>query len=323
MHRRALLQLATLMPFGLVGPRIAWGDEWPQRPVKFIVPFGPGGANDIAARIFADRLSPIWRQPVVVENRPGGDAVVAISAVVGANDDHVLLFTASAAFTPHPYVHENLSYDAKRDLLPVAGVSELSIGIAVPQSLNVDSLPGLVSSVREQPGKLNWGAISSLDDFVFRGFLKSTGLAMSRVPYRDPISALNDLTESRIDVCLAALALVLPRMQTGKVKAIAVTNRERSPAAPNLPTATEAGYPLLTYGPLLGVFGSRALTPEIRERIASGLQTAAADPAVVNRLAPTGQVVRFVAHSEFIETIEQERAKIAAIAQMVDIHPGE
>jgi len=323
MDRRTLIRLAASAPIGLVGSRIAWGQDWPQRPIKFIVPFGPGSAGDIAARIFAEKLSPIWGQPVVVENRPGGDAIVAISAVVGANDNHMLLFCGSATFTPHPYVHEKLPYDEKRDLVPVAGVCEVSIGLAVPESLNVDSVADLMNLVRKEPGKLNWGAIASLDDFIFRGFLKSTGLTMSRVPYRDPISALNDLSQARIDVCLAALALVLPRVQAGKVKAIAVTNQERSSVAPNVPTVTEAGYPSLSYGPVQGIFGSRAMTPAISDRIASGLRTAAADPAVVSRLAPTGQVVRYVAPAEFIKAIEQERAKVAAIAKMVDIHPGD
>ena len=323
MDRRTFLQFAASAPLALAGSRMARAQDWPQRPIKFIVPFGPGSANDIAARVFAEKLSPIWRQSVLVENRPGGDAIVAISAVVDANDNHMLLFTGSSTFTPHPYVHEKLPYDEKRDLVPVAGVSELSIAIAVPQSLNVDSLAGLVSLVRKEPGKLNWGAISSLDDFVFRGFLKSNGLSMSRVPYRDPISALNDLTEARIDVCLAALALVLPRAQTRKVRAIAVTNQERSPVAPDVPTVIEASYPSLSYAPILGIFGPRATTPATSARIASGLQTAAADPAVVSRLAPTGQVVKYVAPAEFIKSIEQERTKIAAIAKMVDIHPGE
>jgi len=323
MDRRTLLRLAASAPLGLVGSRIAWGQDWPQRPVKFIVPFGPGSANDITARVFAEKLSPTWGQPIVVENRPGGDAIVAISAVVDANDNHILLFSGSSTFTPHPYVHEKLPYDGKRDLVPVAGVSELSIGIAVPQALNVDSLAELVNLARKEPGKLNWGAIASLDDFVFRGFLKSSGLTMSRVPYRDPISALNDLSEARIDVCLAALALVLPRVQTGKVKAIAVTNQERSQVAPDVQTVTEAGYPSLSYAPILGVFGSRAMIPTISAQIASGLQTAAADSAVVSRLAPTGQIVRYVAPTEFIKRIEQERTKIASIAKEVDIHPGE
>jgi tripartite-type tricarboxylate transporter receptor subunit TctC len=202
MDRRAFLRLTGLTSVGLLSLDSSRAQNWPQRRVKIIVPIGPGGTSDICARTFADKLSAIWQQPVVVENRPGGDAIVGILAVISANDDYTLLLTGSAVFTPHPYVHAKLPYDAKRDLVPVAGMSELSIGIAVPQSLSVDSLAQLVSMVRKEPGKLNWGAISSMDDFIFSAFLKSEGLIMTRVPYRDPISALNDLSEARIDVCI-------------------------------------------------------------------------------------------------------------------------
>ena len=322
MNRRALLGLSA---GGLVVSQLgnAFAQAWPQRPVKVIVPLGPGSAADITARIVAERLATIWHQPVVVENRPGGDSLVGISAFVGAHDDHVLFFAASAAFTPHPFVHEQLSYDSKRDLVPIAGISEVGVGIAVPESLGCSSLKELVSAVRSQPGKLNWGAITSLDDFVFSGFLKSEGLIMSRVPYRDPVSALNDLSEARIDLALAALALVLPRVQTGKVKALAVPNPRRSPVAPELPTVAEAGYPALGYDPILGLFGPSIMTSEVRQRIAADLRTVASDPDLPSRLAPTGQVVGFVPTDEFVATIEAESAKVTTLAKMLDIHPGQ
>ena len=203
----------------------------------------------------------------------------------------------------------------------MTGISELSVGIAVPQSLNVDSLTQLVSMVRKEPGKLNWGAIASMGDFIFSAFLKSEGLIMTRVPYRDPISALNDLSEARIDVCIASLSSILPRVRSGKVKALDITNPRRSPAASGLPTATEAGYSSLTYAPILGIFGSRALRVEARARITADLKTATEDSSVVSRLAPTGQEVKFVAPAAFTETIVQERAKVAAIAKMLDTRP--
>ena len=324
MDRRAFLRLTGLTSIGLlIQSDSSWAQNWPQHPVKIIVPIGPGSTSDICARTFADKLSAIWQQPVVVENRPGGDAIVGIMAMISANDDHTLLLTGSAVFTPHPYVHEKLPYDAKRDIVPVAGICELSGGIAVPQSLNVDTLTQLVSMVRKEPGKLNWGAIASLDDFIFSAFLKSEGLIMTRVPYRDPISALNDLSEARIDVCIAALSGLLPRVQSGKVKVLAIINPRRSPAAPELSTATEAGYSSLTYAPILGIFGSRALTAEARARIAADLKTVTEDSSVVSRLAPIGLEVKFFAPAAFTETIEQERAKIAAIAKMLDIRPAQ
>jgi tripartite-type tricarboxylate transporter receptor subunit TctC len=322
MNRRALLSLVAAGLF-LTPLDNAFAQAWPQRPVKLIVPLGPGSAADITARIVADRLSAIWHQPVVVENRPGGDSLVAISAFVGAHDDHVLFFAASASFTPHPFVHEQLSYDSTRDLVPIAGISEVGVGIAVPESLGFKSLGELVSAVRSQPGKLNWGAITSLDDFVFSGFLKSEGLTMSRVPYRDPVSALNDLSEGRIDLALAALALALPRVQTGKVKLLAVTNPHRTPVAPELPTATEAGYSALSYDPVLGLFGPNVMTSEVRRRIAADLQIVGSDADLPARLATTGQVVDFLSPDQFAAAIDEERTKVTTIAKLLDIHPDQ
>jgi tripartite-type tricarboxylate transporter receptor subunit TctC len=324
MDRRRFIVLAACGFFGTAASiNEGWAQAWPQRPVKFIVTLGPGSASDIAARLIADRLSTLWQQPVVVENRPGGDSVVGISAFVSAHDDHVLLYAAGANFTPQPYVHERLPYDAQRDLVPIAGISEVSVGIAVPQSLNVSSLAELVGIAGKQPGKLNWGAITSLDDFVFSGFLKSQGLSMSRVPYRDPVSALNDLSEGRIDVALAALALSVPRALTGKVKLLAVVNRQRSPVASDLPTVVEAGYPSLGYDPIGGLFGPSVMTAEVRQKIADDLRTIASDPSLQARLTPTGQIVDFVSTDKFAESIETEREKVTTLAKMLDIHPDQ
>jgi tripartite-type tricarboxylate transporter receptor subunit TctC len=123
---------------GLTTP--SQGQTWPQRTVKFIVPLGPGSGVDIAARLFADRLTARWGKPVVVENRPGGDGFVAITGFVGARDDHTLLFSPSAAFTAHPFLHEKLPYDP-RDLVAIARVSNTLVAIGVPASQRLDRLP--------------------------------------------------------------------------------------------------------------------------------------------------------------------------------------
>jgi tripartite-type tricarboxylate transporter receptor subunit TctC len=143
--QRSLLALALLAPFVLGAPPAA-GQSWPQRTVKFLLPLGPGSGVDIGA-LLADRLAARWGQPVVVENRPGGDAVVAISAFVNANDDHVLLMTPTSSFTAHPYLHDNLPYKPA-DLLPIARVSNTLITIGVPAPLEVSSLEQLVSRAR-------------------------------------------------------------------------------------------------------------------------------------------------------------------------------
>ena len=127
---------------------------WPQRPVKFIIPLGPGSGVDITARLFADKLAAKWGQPVVVENRPGGDAIVAITAVIGAKDDHVLLFAPTSTFTAHPYLHDKLPYDIN-DLVPVARVTNTLIGVGVPTSLGVNTVKELAQKIKATPGTLN------------------------------------------------------------------------------------------------------------------------------------------------------------------------
>src|SRR5262249_8357856 len=157
---------------------------WPQRPVRLLLPLGPGSGVDIGARLLADRLSKRWGQPVVVENKPGGDAIVAITTFVSAHDDHVLLCAPSSSFTGHPYLHDNLPYKPS-DLLPIARVSNTIITVSVPASLNVGSLKDLFALARSQPGKLNWASVTGALDFLIDGFLKRSGLNMTKVPYRN------------------------------------------------------------------------------------------------------------------------------------------
>jgi tripartite-type tricarboxylate transporter receptor subunit TctC len=288
---------------------------WPQRTVKWILPFGAGSGIDIGARMLADPLAARWGKSMVVENRPGGDGFVAISAFTAANDDHTLLYSAIGTFTIHPFVHDKLPYDASRDLLPIAKVSETIVAITVPESLKVSSLAELMELARAQPGKLNYAAAAGTSDFVFAAFLRSVGLSMTLVPYRDVVQAPNDLAEGRIQVLASSYAVVRPQAQTGKIKVLAVTNRERAPAVADIPTATEAGFPALSYEAPVGLFGPRGMPIELRERIATDIRAAAADPTFVARMAATGQVVDARGPSEFAAVIEQQRAKLGAVAE--------
>src|ERR1700755_3507540 len=127
--------LAILLTLGATSvPSKAQSQNWPTRSVKFIVPFGPGAGADIGARLFAERLAQRWGQPVVVENRPGGDSFVAIAAFLAANDDHTMLFAGMGTFTAHPYLHDKLPYDM-RDIVPVAGASNIVVVMAAPAAL--------------------------------------------------------------------------------------------------------------------------------------------------------------------------------------------
>ena len=320
MHRRsfALAAFSVLLTASVfhsipATAQTSSSEPWPQRSVKFIVPLGPGSGVDITARLIADRLSQKWGKPVVVENKPGGDAIVAISAFTGANDDHVLLMAPTSTFTAHPFLHEKLPYDVN-DLVPIARVSNTVIAVGVPASLGVNSVNDLVARAKAEPGKLNSASATGANDFVVAGYLKQSGADIARVPYRDTVQAINDLAEGRIQLYVAAFAIMRPQVQAGKVKVIAITNSERAPMLADVPTAKEAGHPGLTIDGLVGLFGPRDMPKELRDRIAADVMAAAADPEVATRIGATGQIVRPGGAEEFAKDIAEQSKRVSESA---------
>jgi tripartite-type tricarboxylate transporter receptor subunit TctC len=293
--------------------------QWPTRPVKFIVPLGVGSGADIGARLLADRLSQRWGQPVIVDNRPGGDALVAINAFVSAHDDHVLFYGPSGSFVSHPYQHDSLPYKPS-DLAPIARVSNTIIVVTIPTELHMDTMKQLAESARAEPGKLNWAGVTGTNDFMFSGWLALEHLDMTKVPYKNPVDAAKDLGENRVQVYLPALAIVRPQLDSGKIKLLAVTNSARAPTRPELPTVKEAGYPALTLDGLVGLFGPPDMPSELRNRIAADIR-AAADDTIKERLNQTGQTPNIGGPEEFAKSIEEQRATVASMAKVLGLKP--
>ena len=296
--------------------------DWPQRSVKIIVPLGPGSGVDITARLFSDRLTAIWGKPVVVENRPGGDGFVGITGFIGAHDDHTLLFTPTATFTAHPFQHEKLPYDA-RDLIPIARVANTLVPIAVPASSDIKSVKDFDDAARKAPGTLNWAGVTGALDFMFAAFLKNENLKVEKVAYRDNVQALNDLAEGRIQAYVAALAIVRPQVQAGKVRLIAMMNRERAPSAPEVPTVKEAGFPQLEMDGLTGFFGSREMTDDVRKKISLDVSAVAKDSEIISKLGATGSLVRAGTPQEFAAAIAEQQSRVAQAAASLGIKPAQ
>ena len=309
------LALSALLP----GSRAA-ADVWPNRPVRFIVTLGPGSGVDIGARLFADKLSARWGQPVVVENRPGGDGMVAITSFLSAHDDHTLLVSPVSSFTAHPYFRDKLPYDPQ-DLIPIARISKTVVAVSVPTSLNVNSLKELEALARAKPDQLNWTTATGFTDFVFAGYLHTVGLKMAKVPYKNPAGAVTDLASGTIQVYMPAYAIVRPQVEAGTVKVLAVTNHERAPALPNVPTAVEEGYPSLEFDGLVGLFGPPGIADDVRAKIAEDIRTAASDPELLKRLTATGQIVSPGNAAEFAVSIARQRAQVAAVAKLFGNKP--
>ncbi len=306
---RTLLSVLTLSAV----PSIA--QPWPQHTVRVIVPLPPGIPTDLVCRLVAERLAERWHQPVVVENRQGADGIPAVSGFVSARDDHTLLCSFPGIVTINPLIYEKLPYDPSRDLVPVVSLSDNFIGIAAPTALKVNSLDDFVKLARSQPGKLNWAASPGNPVYGFAAFLKSSGIEMVQISYRDFRPALQDAGEGRIQAVATGVGALLPLAHAGKLKLLIVHNRQRSPQAPEVPTAIEAGYPELTLEGLTGFYGSRDMPADFKERIAADVRAAAADPAMAERVASVGSALHVGTPAEFAAAIEEQRAKIAAIAR--------
>ena len=299
----------------LLGTAASMAQNWPTRPVKFILTLGPGSGSDISARLLGDRLSKKWGQPIVIENRPGGDGIVAINAFVSAHDDHVLLYAPSSSFIAHPYQHDNLPYRPS-DLVPIARVSNTVVGISVPATSPAKTLKDVVDEARAKPGQLNWAGLTGALDMMFESWLKSIGLDLKKVPYRNPVEAANDLAAGRVQVYESAYAIARPQIQAGMIKMLAVTNTARSSVIPNIPTVAEAGFPALTIDGLVGLFGPPSMPLALRERLAADIKAVMdSDPIINDRLILTAQIPNPGAPGEFAKSIEDQRAVLAKSAK--------
>jgi tripartite-type tricarboxylate transporter receptor subunit TctC len=292
--------------------------EWPHRTVRLIAPVPAGSASDFSARLFAERLSRRWGQPVIVENRPGADAVIGVTAFLGADDDHTLLYAISAVITVLPITHEKLSFDPVRELVPIAPTSEIVLAIAASEKSSIRSLAGLVQRARAQPGKLNWASSPGLPPLVVGGFFKNSKLDLALVSYRDLAPALQDVGEGRIDLFVHALGVIMPQVQSDRARLLAVASDVRAPLVPDVPTVTEAGFPELRMDGVAGLFGKRGMPDALRDRIAADVRAVASNPDVRERLAAVGQAARPGTAAEFAALLDQYRRRLADLAKTID-----
>jgi tripartite-type tricarboxylate transporter receptor subunit TctC len=317
---RTMQRSTRVLSAGLLVAFIAWAvpsnaETWPQRTVRVIVPLPPGTATDVVTRLFAERLSERWHQPVVIENRQGADGIPAVAGFVGARDNHTLLCSFAGIITINPVTYEKLPYDPIRDLVPVASIADNFVGIAVSETLKIKSLDDFIKLARAQPGKFSWAATPGVPLYALAALQNSTGIQMVQVAYRDFAPALQDVGEGRIQAIAAGLALMLPQMQAGKIRLLMLNSRQRSPQAPEVPTASETGHPELTFDSVVGFYGWRDMPTDLKERIAADVRTVATDPAIAARVANSGSALRVGTPAEFAAAIERQRAQIAAIAR--------
>lgn len=286
--------------------------DWPTQAVKIVTPFPPGSGGDVTARLFAYALAKRWGKPVIIENRPGADGILAVTALVNSSDGHTILYSNGGPLTSNQLSHAGkLPYDAARDLAAISGGAEVFVAIGVPSSLSVGTLDEFIKLARSRPGQLNWGATPGTLDYLLPGFFAQVGLDMARIPYRDVASAMQDLSQARLHFYVASLATQLPVAQSGAGKIIAVTNRARAPANPEIATTQEAGFSDLTYEAFLGFFGPRSMPAATRDRISADIRAIGADDALASKFEAIGMKVRVTTPVELDSLVAAERAALA------------
>lgn len=288
----------------------AFAQGWPTRNVKIVTPQPAGTAIDTGLRMFADRLAKRWGHSVIVENRPGGDGIPATSAFVQARDDHALYGSPGYPFTIAPSVLDKLPYDPQGDVTPITLIMETPLMIAANSKLPANSMAELEKLGREQPGKLNWASTAGLPNFAFNYFLKTTNVAMAYVPYRDAASAMNDVGEGRIEIYVTSYGTVLPSLQAGKLKVLAMLGGGRIPLAPQIPTTTEVGYPKVRADGFAGLFGVKGMVPALRDRIAADVKAIAEEAEVRDILGKSAMVPRGLPSAEFQQLLDLQRSHV-------------
>jgi tripartite-type tricarboxylate transporter receptor subunit TctC len=237
-------RLLAVLLFLLAGQ--AWSQPYPSRPIRFIVPFPPGGGVDIVARAVGEKLSPRLGQPIVIDNKPGaGTTIGTAAAAQSAPDGYTLLVSGIASQAIVHYMHPKRSFDMQRDFAPVARIADGTIAFVVPQSSPAKSVQDFVALARANPGRLTFASsgVGGLIHLTGEMFKQAAGIDLTHVPYKGTTQILPDLLDARVDLALDSLPAYLPHIQSGKVRVFAVASRERSSLLPQLPTMAEAGVP--------------------------------------------------------------------------------
>jgi tripartite-type tricarboxylate transporter receptor subunit TctC len=286
-RRRLLLQAS---PLALIPPQTL-GQAWPSRPLHFVIPAAPGaGILDIIGRLLAQHLSPRLGQQVVVENKPGAANNLGAEFVARAPADGHTLLMCNSSLTVADHLYARLGYKPMSDLLPVTQVNSAPLILVVHPSVPANSVQELIAHARAHPGQINYGSagIGSTPFLATELFKSMAGIDMVHVPYRGGALALADLVAGQISVMIENVPGSVPLVRGGRLRALAVTSRERSPLVPDLPTMAEAGVPGYEMIGWNGVFVAKATAPRIVERLHDALASIIATPQLKAQLAELG-----------------------------------
>ncbi|MBL6456546.1 tripartite tricarboxylate transporter substrate binding protein [Belnapia sp. T6] len=317
MRRRALLTTPLLAAPALAQP------AWPNRPIRAVIPYTPGGATDAMSRLAAQKLSERLGVPVVPENRAGGSGTVGGVAVAGAlPDGHTILLTASIHVMARG-VLKSVPYDPVADFTPIARTGQGPLLLLTNPGRAEADIPAVIAAARREPARWSFGlsSLGAAGHLASIEFNRLAGLDIPMVPYRGSAPALADIAAGNVQLMLDPILAALPLARGGQARALAITRATRSPIAPEIPTAAEAGMPGLEFFSWYGVWGPRGLPGEIVARMNAALREGLAEPAVVQRLAELGFEPVQESPAEFAAYIAADLARNTALLRAANFQP--
>lgn len=289
------MNIRTLLAAAALTAAVPWSgaavaaDDYPSRPINLVVPFPAGSGTDAVGRIFADELGKILGQQVVVENRPGANATIAANYVARAKPDGYTLFvTTNTSHSAAPWLMKSVPYDPVRDFTPIARGGNLPFILVVNPKRPYKTVQELVAYARENPGRVTYATGNSTGIVAGATLASRTGTQMLHVPYKGTPQALTDLVGGQVDFMFTDLASGLPFVQSGQLRALAVSTAKRSDIVPDLPSMSEAGVKDFDLNSWNGYFGPAGMPPEIVERLNKAINQIVSNPAVRERLAGLG-----------------------------------
>jgi tripartite-type tricarboxylate transporter receptor subunit TctC len=267
----------------------ALAQQYPAKPVRVIVPFPPGGSADLVARTVGQKFSENTKQPWIVENRPGADTIIAMQAVKTAPaDGYTVGYAIGSALTMNPTLYSNLPYDPSKDFTPVSLIVNNPLALVVHPSVPAKTAKELADYIKANPGKLFYGQANIVAKVATEAFSAAAGGKMVEVPYKGSTPNVQDLLLGRVQVSIEPVATVLPYVKEGKLRALAVTDSQRSKAFPDLPTVAEGGVPGYSFNNWHAILVPAGTPKEVVGTLQAEIAKAARDPGVTAKLAGVG-----------------------------------
>ena len=306
---------ALLIGLTLLCPTFAVAQDFPTKPIRLIVPFPPGGPNDIIARVVGQRMSEIVKQPIVIENRSGQGGVTGTDAVAKSPPDGYTIAISSAGALAISPSMEKVSYETLKDLQPVTLVATVPEMLVVATSVPANNMKELVALANAQPGKLNFASSGpgSLPHLAGELFKLTAKIDIVHVPYRGAAPAVNDLLAQQVQMVFLDLPVLLPQIKAGKLKPIAVGAPQRVSSAPDVPTTAEAGMPNLLTENWYGMVAPAKTPPNVVAALNKAAVEAMKDPAVIEKLSSQGAILGGDSPQHFAAFIDSETKKWAKV----------